>query len=41
MKLIDNDAALQQWWLNCGLDSVFIPTTQKFTIARLSNKVMR
>ncbi|GFR49181.1 hypothetical protein Agub_g11205, partial [Astrephomene gubernaculifera] len=35
--LIDNEACLQHMWLNCGFDSVLVPTTQKQEIVRLAN----
>ena len=39
IKLIDNEAALQNSWKNCGFDSILVPTTQKHNIVRLSNQV--
>lgn len=38
IKLIDNEAALQNSWKNCGFNSILVPTTQKQEIARLSNE---
>ncbi len=29
LKLIDNEACLQNSWRNCAFDSIFVPTTQK------------
>ncbi len=29
LKLIDNEACLQNSWKNCAFDSIFVPTTQK------------
>lgn len=37
LRLIDNEAALMNTWRNCGFDSVFVPTTQKQEIVRLTN----
>jgi hypothetical protein len=39
IRLIDNEAALQSTWKNCGFDSILVPTTQKHNIVRLSNQV--
>ena len=39
IKLIDNEAALQNSWKNCGFDSILVPTTQKHNIVRFSNQV--
>jgi len=38
IKLIDNEAALQSSWKNCGFDSILVPTTQKHNIVRFSNQ---
>lgn len=38
IKLIDNEAALQSSWKNCGFNSILVPTTQKQEIVRLSNE---
>ncbi|KAG1662705.1 hypothetical protein FOA52_014570 [Chlamydomonas sp. UWO 241] len=38
LMLIDNEAALQSNWKNCGFNSILVPTTQKQEIARLSNE---
>lgn len=38
LTLIDNEAALQNNWKNCGFDSILIPTTQKSEIVRTSNE---
>lgn len=37
IKLIDNEACLQTTWKNCAFDSIFVPTTQKQEIVRLTN----
>ena len=37
LQLIDNEAALMNTWRNCGFDSIFVPTTQKQEIVRLTN----
>ena len=38
LTLIDNEACLQNSWRNCGFDSIFVPTTQKQEIVRMSNE---
>uniref|UniRef100_A0A7S0RET0 PI3K/PI4K catalytic domain-containing protein n=1 Tax=Chlamydomonas leiostraca TaxID=1034604 RepID=A0A7S0RET0_9CHLO len=38
LKLIDNEACLQNNWKNCGFDSILLPTTQKNEIVRFSNQ---
>ncbi|KAL6755005.1 hypothetical protein V8C86DRAFT_2686314 [Haematococcus lacustris] len=38
LRLIDNEACLQNSWKNCGFDSVLVPTTQKQEIVRMSNQ---
>jgi hypothetical protein len=38
LKLIDNEACLQNNWKNCGFDSILVPTTQKQEIVRMSNQ---
>mmetsp|Transcript_5477 Transcript_5477/g.12120 ORF Transcript_5477/g.12120 Transcript_5477/m.12120 type:complete len:525 (+) Transcript_5477:133-1707(+) len=38
IRLIDNEAALQNSWKSCGFDSILVPTTQKQEIVRLSNE---
>lgn len=40
LRLIDNEAALMNTWKLCGFDSVFVPTTQKQEIVRLTNAVV-
>ena len=39
IKLIDNEMALQSWWPDCGVDSILVPTTQKYNIVRMGMAV--
>lgn len=41
IKLIDNEVALQDSWKDCGVDSILIPTTQKYNIVRMGMAVSR
>ncbi|KIY99485.1 hypothetical protein MNEG_8476 [Monoraphidium neglectum] len=42
LSLIDNDQAYGSSWRPCGVDSIFLPGTQKFEISRLGfNYVMK
>ncbi|GMH38170.1 hypothetical protein BSKO_06054 [Bryopsis sp. KO-2023] len=37
MSIIDHDSSLGQNWRPCGIDSIFIPTTQKFQVSHLGH----
>ena len=41
MKLIDNEVALQDAWKDCGVDSILVPTTQKYNIVSMGMPVSR